>query len=144
MERWELKDDTTSPFTVDSAEVFQLLQLCYRDGFFELQSNYGPVNEVRLRADGMVETLTTVVADATGTQVAVRIRGYKKSVSYLKGHGNPPPVVAELERRLNELATIGKRAHARGGRSSNYSMQRTALRAAADAERLCRSGRGTS
>jgi len=125
VERWEVKEDTKSAFSVNSGEVFQLLQLCYREGFFDLQSSYGPPNWVRLLPDGMVETMTTVVADATGPQVTVRIGGYKKSVGYLKGHGNPPPVVVELERRLNELATIGKRTDVRGGRSSNYGMNAT-------------------
>jgi hypothetical protein len=124
---WKLRDDTTSTFQVEPARVFQLLQLCYREGFFGLQSSYGPPPTLRLGADGTVETGSTIIADAGGTSVTVRIGGYMKSVGYLKGSSNPPPVVTELERQVNELRTTGSRTDGHGGRSSNFAVNATVL-----------------
>lgn len=114
--RSALTEETRSPFIVEPLEVFRLLQLCYRGGFFDLQPTYGEPEHVRLRSDGTVETLTTVVADAVGSRVSVRIGEFKRSVTYLKGHGFPPPVVIELEGRIRELASTGKRSDAHRGR----------------------------
>lgn len=104
----QLREDTATNFEVVPATVFDLLQLCYRGGFFDLQPSYGPPNSVRLRSDGTVETLTTVVADAAWSRITVRIGQYAKSVGYLKGHGNPPPVVAEVETRIQQARDKGR------------------------------------
>ena len=121
-EKSALKNQSASPFRVQPVEVFQLLQLCYREQLFDLPTTYGPPNTVRLRPDGIVETSSTAVADAAWSSVTVTIGGYRKSVAYLKGHGNVPAVVVELERRIKELAMIGSRSDVRGGRSSNYAL----------------------
>jgi hypothetical protein len=59
---WELKADEVTTFSVAPAAVFELLQLCYREQFFDLQSSYGVPNHIRLRPDGTIDTLATVVS----------------------------------------------------------------------------------
>jgi len=120
---WLMRGDTTETFGVEPAKVFELLQLCYREGFFALQSTYGPPPSIRLGADGTIESITTVVADASGTSLTVRLGSYTKSVGYLKGLVKPPSVVTELERRIDELRTTGSRSAGNGGRSSNYQIK---------------------
>ena len=114
-----LKEDEVSTFAISSQEVLKLLELCYRESFFDLKSLYGPPNHIRMGADGMIDTLTTVVSHAVRRSVTIRIGQYSKSVSYLPGHGNPPPVVTELARRIAQLRDTTK-ADTHVGRSSNY------------------------
>jgi hypothetical protein len=111
-----LPEAERSQFKVDPSEVFELLQRCYREGVFDLNSAYGPPLKIRLREDGVVDTLVTVVADASWSSLRIRIDGYEKSISWLKGFGNPPPVIEELEQRIEALE-----AEASGsGGSSNH------------------------
>jgi hypothetical protein len=95
-----LRQQPTEPFTVDLAAVFELLQQCYRGRFFDLQSSYGPPSKVRLGPNGRVDTLETIVADASWSTITVRIGSYTKSVGYMKGVGDLPPVLTDLERRI--------------------------------------------
>jgi len=140
---WELKADEVTTFSVAPAAVFELLQLCYREQFFDLQSSYGVPNHIRLRPDGTIDTLATVVSHSVPSRVLVRIGKFQKAVSYVKGHGHPPTVVAEVERRIEELAAAGMRTDQGGGRSSNYWLKPTAYRVTALAGQGPRhSGRG--
>src|SRR5262245_9392330 len=100
-----LAGSTTSTFKVDPMEVFRLLELCYRHDVFALNDRYGPPNTVRLNPDGRVETLGHGVADAVWMRVTIRIGGYEKSIGWMKGLGVPPPVLDELEHRI-EAATV--------------------------------------
>ncbi len=92
---------TTAECAVDTNEVFQLLQLCYRNDFFDLREAYGPRNWPRLREDGTVELMGTVVSGGAGRTVAIEIGKYSKSVAYTIL--DPPPVVLELASRIEKL-----------------------------------------
>jgi hypothetical protein len=86
---------------------------------FDLHTTYGPPHQIRLRPDGAVDTLVTVAADAAWTSLYIRIGGYEKVISWLKGLGNPPPIIEELERRIEALV-VQAPVEDRPGGSSNH------------------------
>lgn len=103
-----LGHDHTSEFAVNPQEVFQLLELCYRGHFFELNASYDRPNLfVRRGPKGTVETYTMVVSGYAGESVTLRIGAYSKSVGY-EPEGDPPPLVPGLARRIHELAQLGE------------------------------------
>jgi len=93
----------SNEFAVEPKQVFKLLDLCYRKGFFDLNDRYGPPNWPRLRPDGMIDVMGTIIADGGGRAVTVRVGNYSKSVGYAEPGGDPPIVVLELVRRIGEL-----------------------------------------
>ena len=107
-----------SQFTVDPSRVFELLQRCYREGVFDLHTTYGPPNQIRLRPDGAVDTLGTAAEDAAWTSLRIRIDRYEKVISWLKGLGNPPPIIEELERRIEALVAQAPIEDRPGGSSN--------------------------
>jgi hypothetical protein len=91
-------------FSVEPQRVFELLDLCYRKRFFELRDHgYGPPNHLRLRPDGTIDVMATVIADGGGRSIRVTIGNYSKVASYSDPGGEPPAVLVELARRLGEF-----------------------------------------
>jgi len=101
---WPDRTNTVS-FVADPHEVFELLELRYREHFFELSDSYEVTQSPRLGPAGKIQTLNLMVSDAASETISVRIGNFSKSVTYLPSYGNPPPVVVELSKRLNEIAS---------------------------------------
>ncbi len=104
-ESGELRDPESTSFVVDPKAVFDVLQLCYRENFFSFLESYAHPEFLRLGVAGKIDTLGTVVSDATGESVTVRIAGYSKSVSWLPGFGNPPGILSEVYKRAEDIAS---------------------------------------
>jgi hypothetical protein len=104
-ESGELRDPQSTKFLVEPKELFDLLQLCYRENFFSFLESYAHPEFLRLGVAGKIDTLGTDVFDATSESVTVRIGGYSKSVSWLLGHGNPPGVLSEIYKRAENIAS---------------------------------------
>ena len=95
----------TTEFIVAPSRVFELLELCYRERFFELSPSYGPPYRPRLGPNGAVSTMVTVVSHSASQVLTVRIGTFSKSVVYSPPLGSPPNVVLEVARRITELET---------------------------------------
>jgi hypothetical protein len=105
VESGELREPQSTALVIDPKEVFDLLQLCYRENFFSLLESYASPQFLRLGVGGRIDTLGTNISDATGQSVTVRIGKYSKSVGWLPGHGNPPAALSEIYKRVEEIAS---------------------------------------
>jgi len=91
-------------FSVEPKRVFELLDLCYRKRFFELRDHgYGPPNQLRLRPDGTIDVMATIIADGGWRTIKVTIGSYSKAASYGDPGDDAPAVLRELARRFREL-----------------------------------------
>ncbi len=66
MSQGGLGREASQAITVEPKSVFELLELCYRKRFFELRNQIGPPNSPRLRPDGTIDVMATVIADGGG------------------------------------------------------------------------------
>jgi hypothetical protein len=94
-------------FEVDPAEVFALLEQCYRARFFELQDAYTSLPLPCLQPNGAVQVVEVVTADASMPAVTLRIGAYSKTIRYVDPHGSPPHSLVQIEKKLKELAGAG-------------------------------------
>jgi hypothetical protein len=102
--RFRPAPEESQAFSVDPKSVFDLLDLCYRKRFFELRDHgYGPPNHLRLRSDGTVDVMGTIISDGGGRTIKVSIGNYSKAASYSDFSGDAPAVLVELARRIEGL-----------------------------------------
>jgi hypothetical protein len=91
---------------VDPEEILGLLELCYRDRFFDLEDRYTTTAHPRLDPNGTVQVIEVVTSDAPMPALTVRIGNYAKTVRYLEPYGNPPDLLQELAKRMRGLAGV--------------------------------------
>jgi len=94
--------DRTSEYAVNSKDVFHLLEICYRNRFFDLKSSYGPPKWPRLNSKGEIEVNFMVVADGGGRAITLRIGSFAKTVVY-GDSSNPPPILIEIARAIDAM-----------------------------------------
>ena len=97
-------ETTTTSIAVEPKEVFALLEYCFKERFFHLAASYGVSDSVRLDPGGKLLFSSVTISDATTETITVQLGAYKKSVSFLRDEGDPPPALLELSKRITGIS----------------------------------------
>ncbi len=102
-----LAEPEVQTFDVEPKKIFDVLDRCYQQGFFDLRPMHSGQERVRLEPDGKVHLLVTVAADAAGGRsVTLRIGAYEKRVGFMSAAGPIPTILDHLASEIESMVPL--------------------------------------